>query len=367
MAVAISDGGLTFDLQLFAQEKTEPATPKRREKAREKGQVARTAELGTAVILLAGFGVLSMWASGASHSLFELMRQYLGGGIRLEPDVGVVQSLFLHILLGAATVVAPLMAVAVLVGVAAQLVQVGFLFSSEPLKPKLERINPIAGFKRLASRRALVDLLKALMKIGIVGFIAYREVRQAIDVLPSLTSVPLGDAVAVVGDIVWRTGIYIGVALLVVAVLDYMYQRLEHERSLRMARQEVKEELKQVEGDPQLRARIRRRQRELASRRMMQEVPTADVVITNPVHLAVALKYDQLVMEAPVVVAKGAGIVARRIRTVAEEHGVPVVEDVVLARSLYDGVEIGQSIPVDLYQAVADVLAFVYRMRDRRR
>lgn len=367
MAVAVRHGDLEFDLQLFAQEKTEPATPKRREEARRKGQVARTAELGTAAVLLAGFGVLSMWAAGAGRTLMDLATQYLGGSVRLEPNVGAVQGLFTSLVLSAATVVAPFMAVALLVGLASQLAQVGFLFTTEPLQPKLERINPLEGFKRLVSRRALVNMLKALAKIAIVGYIAYSEVRRALDMLPMLATVPMSDAVALVGGIVLRTGIYIGLALLVVAALDYMFQRLEHERSLRMARQEVKEELKQTEGDPQLRARIRRRQRELASRRMMQEVPTADVIVTNPVHLAVALKYDQAVMEAPVVVAKGAGIVARRIKEVAEEHGVPVVEDVVLARSLYDGVELGQAIPVDLYQAVADVLAFVYRMRRRRR
>lgn len=365
--MAIYPGNLKFDLQLFAQEKTEPATPKRREEARKKGQVARTAELGTAVVLLAGFGVLSVWASGAGATLMDLAAHYLGSGLRLEPNVGSVQGLFLDLVLGAAMVVAPFAVVALVVGVAAQLVQVGFMATGEGLKPKFERINPIEGAKRLFSRRALVNLLKSLAKIFVVGYIAYVEVRKALDLLPMLTSAPLVDAVGIVGEIVLRIGLYVGLALLIVAGLDYLFQRLEHERSLRMSRQEVKEELKQTEGDPQLRARIRRRQRELASRRMMQEVPTADVVVTNPVHLAVALRYDQATMDAPIVVAKGAGIVARRIKEIAQEHNVPIVENVTLARSLFDSVELGQPIPVDLYQAVADVLAFVYRMRRRRR
>ncbi len=367
VAVAIYPGNLKFDLQLFAQEKTEPATPKRREEARKKGQVARTAELGTAVVLLAGFGVLSVWASGAGATLMDLAAHYLGSGLRLEPNVGAVQGLFIDLVLGAAMVVAPFAVVALVVGVAAQLVQVGFMATGEGLKPKFERINPIEGAKRLFSRRALVNLLKSLAKIFVVGYIAYVEVRKALDLLPMLTSAPLVDAVGIVGEIVLRIGLYVGLALLIVAGLDYLFQRLEHERSLRMSRQEVKEELKQTEGDPQLRARIRRRQRELASRRMMQEVPTADVVVTNPVHLAVALRYDQATMDAPIVVAKGAGIVARRIKEIAQEHNVPIVENVTLARSLFDSVELGQPIPVDLYQAVADVLAFVYRMRRRRR
>ncbi len=258
----------------------------------------------------------------------DLVAEYLGGGVRFEASPGAVHGLFINMVLGAATVVAPFMAVALLVGVAAQLAQVGFLVTGDPLTPKLSRINPIEGFKRLVSRRALVNFLKSLAKILVVGYIAYLEVRRALDMLPELTSAPLTEAVAMVAGIALRIGLYIGAALLVIAGLDYWYQRQEHERSLRMARQEVKEELKQTEGDPQVRARIRRRQRELASRRMMQEVPTADVIITNPVHLAVALKYDQAVMEAPVVVAKGAGIVARRIKELAEEHGVPIVENV---------------------------------------
>lgn len=367
MAVAVSDRDLIFDLQLFAQERTEPPTPKRREEARRRGQVARTPELGTAVILLAGFGVLSAWAQGAAATLMDTAAAYLGGDVRFEPTDSAVHGLFITLVLQAAAVVAPFMIAALVAGLAAQLVQVGFLLSGEPLKPKLGRINPVEGFKRMFSRRAVVNMLKAMAKIAVVGWIAYREVRRSLDMLPMLTSAALTDAAALVGGIVLRTGLNIGFALLVIAALDYMFQRLEHERSLRMTRQEVREELKQTEGDPQVRARIRRRQRELASRRMMQAVPTADVVVTNPVHLAVALKYDQATMEAPVVVAKGAGIVARRIKEVAEEHGVPVVEDVALARALYDGVELGQAIPVELYQAVADVLAFVYRMRRRRR
>lgn len=358
---------MTFNLQLFAQERTEPATPRRREEARRKGQVARTAELGTAVVLLAGFGVLSVWAAGAGASLMSMTARYLGDGMRLDVADTAVQAMFIEMVLHAATVVAPFMLAALVAGVAAQLVQVGFLASGEGLKPKLERINPVEGAKRIFSRRALMNLLKALAKILIVGCIAYVEVRRSLDVLPVLAAVPLRDAVASVGGMVMRIGLNVGLALIVIAVADYMFQRFEHERSLRMTRQELKEELKEMEGDPQLRARIRRRQRELASRRMMQEVPKADVVVTNPVHLAVALRYDQATMEAPVVVAKGAGILARRIKEIAQEHGVPIVENVALARALYDGVELGQPIPVELYQAVADVLAFVYRMRRRRR
>ncbi|HEY8495581.1 MAG TPA: flagellar biosynthesis protein FlhB [Limnochordales bacterium] len=365
--MAVFERPLTFDLQRFAQEKTEAPTPRRREQARQRGQVARTGELGTALVLLAGFGAAAALAGSAGRALLNLTKYYLEQAGAWRPDPGSLQTLFMYVVLQAALVVGPLMLVAALVGAFSQIVQVGFVVSGEPLKPRLDRINPIAGLQRIFSRRALVDLVRSVAKVAVVGWIAYREVRNALAMLPDLLRVPLGDAVALVGQVVLRTGLWIGGALLLIAAADYLFQRNEYERQLRMSRQELKEELKQTEGDPQVRARIRQRQRQLASRRMMQAVPTADVVVTNPVHLAVALKYDAISMSAPVVVAKGAGLLARRIKELAEEHGVPVVEDVWLARALYHGVEIGQEIPVELYRAVADVLAFVYRMRARRR
>lgn len=365
--MAVIERPLTFSLQLFAQEKTEAPTPRRREEARRRGQVARTGELGTALVLLSGFGVGAMLAGSGAQNLLNLTRHYLGSLGAWQPDVESTQALFLHIVVQAALVVAPMMLVTAAVGAFSQILQVGFLVSGESLKPRLDRINPFTGLQRIVSRRAVVDLLRSVAKVVVVGWIAYREVRAALAMLPSLVEVPLVDAVVLVGQVVLRTGLWIGGALLVIAAADYLFQRTEHERQMRMSRQELKEELKQVEGDPQLRARIRQRQRQLAARRMMQAVPTADVVITNPVHLAVALQYDATTMSAPVVVAKGAGLIARRIREVAEAHGVPLVEDVWLARALYEGVEIGDPIPVELYRAVADVLAFVYRMRDRRR
>lgn len=364
--MAVSPHHLTFDLQLFAQEKTEPATPKKREEARERGQVPRTAELGTALILLAGFGAVSLLAGSSSKTVMQLATDYLGGGVSFETDPLAVRGLFLNVVLHAAIAVAPMMGVALLVGLAGQLVQVGFLFSGEPLKPQFDRINPLSGFKRIFSRRAVVDLGKSLVKIGLVGWIAYREVKRALDLLPGMSVGAPGDWIPLIGDIVVRTGLYIGLAMLVVAAIDYTFQHGEHERNLRMSKQEIKDEMKQTDGDPQLRARIRRRQRELAARRMLHEVPTADVVITNPIHFAVALKYDQTIADAPFVVAKGAGLLARRIREIAQEHNVPLVEDVWLARTLYEDVEPGQTIPVELFQAVADVLAFVYTLRTGR-
>ncbi|MBO8141037.1 MAG: EscU/YscU/HrcU family type III secretion system export apparatus switch protein [Firmicutes bacterium] len=329
--------------------------------------MARTTELGTALVLLAGFGAVYGLAGSLGSGALELTRRYLAGSVGWQPDEEAVRAMFLDMLLRAVSLVAPLMAVGALAGVVSQVIQGGVPLSGEGLRPRLDRLNPLAGLKRIVSRRALVDLLRSTIKVGVIGWIAWDEARDVAKVLPGLVRLNPAEAAAVVGGAAFRVGIGAGIALLAVAALDYWYQRLEHERHLRMSRQEVREDIKQSEGDPQVRARIRQRQRQLAARRMMQAVPTADVVITNPVHLAVALRYDASTMEAPVVVAKGAGPIARRIRELAEEHGVPLVEDPGLARALYDGVEVGSPIPVELYRAVADVLAFVYRVRGKRR
>lgn len=359
---------LDFDLQRFAdeEERTEPATPKRRQEAREKGQVAKSVDLGTALVLLASAGVLYFTGGWLVAGVRETMvAAFSGSWLSGDFTVSTVAQLFQNLTWRVALLVMPVSLAAAAVGLLAQLVQVGFLFTGYPLQPQLERINPLAGLRRIFSRRALVELLKALLKVLVIGGIAYRYLRGSFDFLPRLVSVAPAGAGIWMGQTAWRTTLAIGAALLVVGVLDYLYQRVEYERSLRMSRKQLLEELKQTEGDPLIRRRLRERQRQMASRRMMQAVPTADVVITNPTHLAVALKYDMATMEAPVVVAKGAGIIAQRIREVAEKHGVVVLQDRWLARALYEGVEIGQAIPEHLYQAVARVLAFVYRLRRR--
>lgn len=360
-----------FDLQRFAEddgeERTEAPTPRRREEARRKGQVARTAELGTALVLLAGAWALRRGVSHIGAFAGDLMAQGLGGQLLpVEFTIQGVTALFQHVAWHTAVVLFPVGLAAATAGLLSQLVQVGFLFTGETLTPRLERINPIAGMKRIVSRRALVELGKALAKLAVVGSVAYGALRGSTAMFPRLLeSSPLG-AAAWVGGTVWRMAATTAAALLLIAILDYGYQRSEHERSLRMTRRQLKEELRQTEGDPLVRRRIRERQRRIASQRMMQQVPTADVVITNPTHVAVALRYDAATMEAPVVVAKGAGHVARRIREVAMEHGVVVVEDVWLARTLYQSADIGDPIPENLYRAVARVLAFAYRVGRRR-
>lgn len=356
-----------FDLQRFAEddERSEPATPRRREEARERGQVAKTAELGTALVLLGGALALRRTLGGTLGAMQDLLAKGLSGQLLPWDEFthrGVV-ALFQHLTWEVGLLVLPVALAAAAGGLVSQLVQTGFLFSTYPLEPRLDRLDPIAGMRRIFSRRALVELGKALAKVAVVGGIAYTALRGNVSVLPHLMETAPVAAAHWVGETVWRVAVIIGGALLLIALLDYAYQRAEYEQSLKMTPRQVKEELRQTEGDPLVRRRIRERQRQVAARRMMQQVPTADVVITNPVHLAVALKYEMATMEAPQVVAKGSGYIAQRIREVAEEHSVPVVRDVWLARALYEGVDIGHEVPEHLYQAVARVLAFVYRLR----
>lgn len=366
-AASAQAGRVRLDLQLFAQERTEPATPRRRQEARRKGQVARTAELGSALVLLSGFGVLYLLAPSLTRELMtttvRLWEESLVRFSRVEP--GDIPALFLDMIWTVVRFAGPVALVAMLFGLGSQLVQVGFLSSSEPLKPQWRRIDPISGFKRIFSKRAVVELVKATIKIAIVGALAYSLVRRSLPEYAEYIQITPAEAVAHTGLLVFRLGIWIGLLLLALSLFDFMYQRWEFEQSIRMTRQEVKEEVRQSEGDPQIRARIRQRQRQIASTRMMARVPTADVVITNPVHLAVALKYDPEEMDAPTVVAKGAGPLAQRIKEVAREHGVAIVENVWLARALYESAPLDARIPEELYKAVAEVLAFVYRLKGK--
>lgn len=357
---------IRINLQLFAQEKTEPATPRRRQEARRKGQVARTPELGTALVILACLpAVHSLLGSmGDSAARFtEDVYTYA-----LVPDdltAGTVHRLLTEMAVVAVRTVWPVLALAFVLGTASQVAQVGFLVAGEAVKPKAERINPVQGLKRMFSKRAVVELLKAVLKVVLISGICYSLVKGALPLFPQLALLEPLEAVTLVGQLVVRMGLTAGIVLLVIAVGDYAFQRFELNKSLRMSKQELKEELRQSEGDPQVRARLRQRQRELAMGRMMADVPKADVVITNPVHIAVALQYDPNAMNAPVVLAKGAGRVAERIKEIAREHRIAVVENVWLARTLFDTVPVGREIPAELYQAVAEVLAFVYRLRRR--
>lgn len=318
--------------------------------------------MGSAVNLLAL--VLVFMAAGQLlfDYFYQMLTRYLSMGMQSAepPDVAV---LFASAMSDYFLLMSPVFLTAVLTGLAVNYLQVGFLFTTEPLAFKLERLNPVEGFKRVASRRSLFELVKAVLKVGVVGFVAFQFIRSRLEELLLVLYLDASGFWHTISSLSLALSLRIGAVFLILAVLDYLYQRYEHQRNLRMTRQEVKEEVKQQEGDPQLRARLRERQRKVAMQRMIQEVPRATVVITNPTELAVALRYREGEENAPVVVAKGAALVARRIRETAEKHGVPLVENRAVARLLYDKVEVGQEIPVELYQAVAEILAIVYSLR----
>ncbi len=327
-------------------QRTEPATPHRRREARKKGQVARTAELGPALMLLAAYGVLRSRAPGISDAAQKLMRQGLQAVAEPEsfsPDS--IQQLFATQLPLIGQMVAPVILAMLGVAVASQMLQVGVLFTAEPLRFRFDKLNPLTGLQRLFSRRSLAELVKSLCKVSLIGYMGYKAVAVALATLPFFITLPAQQAFAYGCQLAGRLTTQVGGVFLLLALADYIYQRWDFEQNLRMTRKEVEDELKQSEGDPQLRGKIRQRQRQVAMRRMMQAVPQADVVVTNPTHLAVALRYDAKKHAAPLVVAKGAGLLAERIKELAKSHRVPVVENVELAQALYYGVELNGPVP----------------------
>jgi len=356
-----------IDLQVFATEKTEKATPKKRKDAREKGQIFKSHEFSSAVLLLALFVVLRL--------VFPYMiDQFKGAFVRfldIKPEfenlysIGGLQTLGFDILMTLALIAAPITVSALVFGLSINLWQVGFLFTGETLLPKLSRLNPVEGFKKMFSLRTFAELFKSLIKVGLVTVIAYQEYMAITQQLPRLSNYTITQGAVFIGESVFNLTIRVGIGLLVLAVLDYFYQWWEYEKSLRMSKQEVKDEFKQMEGDPQIRSKVKEKQRQMGLRRMMQQVPSADVVVTNPTHYAVALKYEPSLNDAPVVVARGLDRVALKIREIAVERKVAVVENPPLAQVLYSSVEVGQSIPADLFHAVAEVLAYVYSLKEK--
>ncbi len=347
------------------QERTEPATPRRRRQAREEGKVARSQELGSAFVLLAGMGLMGLAGPYMLQRLAVIVRQLLGGSGQVELRHDLLLGYFSGGIPYVLLTLAPLAGVVAVVGLAVNFAQVGFVVSWKPLSPKLDAMSPVRGFQRLLGKRGFVELAKALLKIALISSIAYFTLRGEIPRLAGMMgSAPL-PMFGYAATIALKLGFRVALAILFLALFDYAYQRWDYEKGIMMSRKELEEETRQTEGDPRVKARIRAVQREAAMRRMMDAVKTADVVITNPIRYAVALKYDRETMRAPKLVAKGARKMAARIRELAKEHGVPVVEDPPLARLLFK-VDVDHEVPVDLFRAVAELLAYVYRMKERR-
>lgn len=356
-----------MDLQLFSQERTEEASPRRLREARQKGQFPRSTDL------VAGLGLVTaaMALKASGPVLYEVLAQAMGdafGGlhrVNLTPDVA--DRFFQDWILLFVRAVLPVTGALLAVGLAAGLLQGNFHLSLHHIAPKFDKLNPVTGFSRIFSLRTLVELLKGLIKLAVVGAIAYSSVRGFIPEIPSLMGQNVSLGVVRIAGLAVSTLRGIGFGLLALGVLDYGYQYWEFLKSVRMTKQEVKQEHREQEGNPEVKQKQRQKQREMARRRKaLKDVPQADVVITNPSHYAIAVRYDTE-LSAPVVLAKGSDLLAQRMKVIARKHDVPMVENRPLARSLFDTVDIGKAIPPELYQAVAEVLAFVYSLRRQER
>ena len=346
------------------QEKTEKATSKKKEDARNKGQVAISREVSSAMVLLASLGFFYFGGSWMFWNLSEIITRVFQNLGTLQFNTINDASVFsLEVLSRLLAILIPLLLPLAILGLASNILQVGFKFSTEAISPKFNKLNPISGMKRLVSLKAFVELAKSILKLLFIGTIAYILVKSDMEAFPLLIHQEVGQILIFIARVSLKISFFVCLALVVLAVLDFLYQRWQHEKDLKMTKQEVKDEQKQTHGDPKVKGRIRSMQLEMARRRMMEAVPEADVVITNPTHLAIAIKFSAEEMMAPVVLAKGAGHVAQRIKEIAAEHQVPLVEDKPLAQALFKMVELGDYIPAELYRAVAEVLAYVYRLK----
>ncbi|CAD86399.1 MULTISPECIES: flagellar biosynthesis protein FlhB [Nitrosomonas] len=344
-------------------ERTEPASPRRLEKAREEGQVARSQELTTFTLLIAASS--SLWVIGSI--IIQKLSAVLESGLRMEQEVAFNPALLLprlfQLALDGLLAIAPLLGWLVIIALVAPMLLSGWLFSSKALFPDLKRLNPVNGLKRIFSSRGLIELVKAIAKVMVIGGVAAGIIWSHKQDVLDLVGMPLDTSLISMSRLIGLTFMLIVGAMLLIVVIDVPFQIWNHARQLRMSREDLRKEAKEDEGDPQVKGRIRNMQRQIARRRMMAEVPKADVVVTNPTHYAVALKYQDRSMRAPKVVAKGTQLIAARIRELADEHHIPVLEVPPLARALYHHVELDTEIPETLYTAVAHVLAYIFQLK----
>lgn len=367
---------LEYNLQFFAKdgpggEKTEEPTAKKLSDARKEGQVCKSKEIEGSLSLLVLFLMLKIWTGVLGEQMMEgfhffynripEMTKNYNGEISTSDFTGLIKEGVLDIII----MCLPYFLIAFAVAFVSDLVQVKWQPTSKPLQPKFSKMNPISGVKRLFSAQALMELLKSVLKIGIMVYIAYSEIKEEWQTIFLVYDMSLMQAVITAGNLLIEIGLKISILFMVIAAVDYMYQKWKFNEDMKMTKQEVKDEYKSTEGDPQIKGKIRRRMMETSQRRMMQNLPKADVVITNPTHFAVAILYDKEVADAPIVVAKGVDYLAQKIKDVARENHVEIVENKPLARSLYANVEVGGQVPPELYVAVAEVLAAVYRAQGK--
>ncbi len=348
-------------------EKSEQPTDKRRKKARDEGQVAQSKEIQTAVVLLSSFYALKIF----SGFIYKRCADVFKFNLNLISDINdifnkeyiikYVSDAFLKVVV----ICIPVFAMSLAFGLLANIIQVGWNPTAKPLIPKFDKFNPINGFKKMFSMRSIVEFFKSFMILFVISIGIYNCLKNELNQIQTIMIMDLASAMIYIGNLCIKLGTTVGYYFIVIAILDYAYERYSHYKKIKMTKQEVKDEYKQSEGDPQIKGKIKSKMREISMRRMMQEVPNADVVITNPTHYAVAIKYDKEKNPAPVVVAKGADHLARRIKELAAQNNIELVENKPLARTLYKTVDIGKAIPPELYSAVAEVLAFVYKLKNK--
>ncbi|MCM1100918.1 MAG: flagellar biosynthesis protein FlhB [Clostridium sp.] len=367
---------LEYNLQFFAKEgpggeKTEPATEKKLTDARKEGQVAKSREIANGLGILALFLVLRFWVGTMGTQLMDVFTNVYG---RINDTVvfwqgnlpqNDIRVMFHYMMIRVVIIIAPVLLIGFLIAFICDAAQVKWRPTGKPLQPKFNKLNPISGFKKIISVNSLVELVKAILKIGLIVYICYNYLKDKWRLLFLLYDISLLQALQLVATTVTDLGIRIAAVYMIIAFADYAYQKVKFARDMRMTKQEVKDEYKQSEGDPKVKAKIRQRMMAASQRRMMQDLPKADVVITNPTHYAVAIKYDPDVADAPLVIAKGEDYLAAKIKEIARENRIEIVENKPLARMLYANVEVGQMVPPELYQAVAEVLAFVYHLQGK--
>ncbi len=346
------------------EEKTEAATPKRKRESLEKGQVAKSQDVNSALILLSGVLLMLFLGGSMIIQMKDTMGMVCKNLFYEDFDADTFVSLLMDISIKNLKGVLPVMGGFVVVGLLASYSQVGIIFSRKALIPDFKRLNPVTGVKRLLSKRSLVKTAMALTKLSIMGGIAYVSIRKDLEPLMELVSMRTESIFSAASGLIFGITLKITIILLILALLDFMFQRWQHSKDLMMTKNEVKQEAKQTEGDPLIKSRIKTVQREMSKKRMMQAIPEADVVVTNPTHYSVAIKYDAATMDAPKVIGKGVDLIALKIRELAKEHDIPIVEDRILARVLYTTIEVDQEVPQQLYQAVAKVLSYVYQLRN---
>jgi flagellar biosynthetic protein FlhB len=346
------------------RDKTEKATPKKRRDVRKKGEVAKSRELPSVAVLLSAIITLTLFGSYIYSHIQVVIKGALTHSAMNDlciPEYFIMyaQEMITRYII----IIGPLIAAVFLTAVFSNILQVGFMVSGELIKPKLSKLNPIKGLGKLFSKPSFMELFKTLLKLAIIGGVAYITIKGEILNIPFLGEMDLKAICMYILTVIFKIFIRCTLAMIVLVAIDYAFQKWEFEKRIKMTKQEVKDEFKKTEGDPLIKSRIKSIQMEMARKRMMQAVPHADVVITNPTHLAVAIKYDSSVMNAPKLLAKGAEGIAKRIKDLAEKHEIPIIENKELAKSLYMMVEIGQEVPPLLYQAVAEVLAYIYKLR----